>query len=270
MKEMFLKNGFNDFLPKPIEIPKMDEIVTKWIPGKKKKAPEEWDDGQAKPGGAASVRPTDSERPFSIEGVNVPMGIALTGGSEAGYRNVLSVLYTDIQNRMPDFEKLAGKLAGKPEGPPLEPEESAAFAIQAHALKSALATVGAPELSQSAAALETAGKGMDRRFIAENLPAFIRDLKTFNGKIRAAAPPPEEAPDRVRNTAILIPALEGLRAALLGYNVGRIDTIMKQLEAEAQLTPDESARLSEYILMGDYEEAAELAGELLLQNQKNG
>jgi CheY-like chemotaxis protein len=32
MKEMFLEKGFNDYLSKPIEIPKLNEIIERWIP----------------------------------------------------------------------------------------------------------------------------------------------------------------------------------------------------------------------------------------------
>jgi CheY-like chemotaxis protein len=41
MKEMFLQNGFNDFLSKPIEISKLNDILEKWIPPEKRReAPE--------------------------------------------------------------------------------------------------------------------------------------------------------------------------------------------------------------------------------------
>ncbi|MDR1411399.1 MAG: response regulator [Spirochaetaceae bacterium] len=266
MKEMFLKNGFNDFLSKPIEIPKLDEIVTKWIPREKKKDPGEWKDVPAELDETAFREPPASEKPAAIEGVDTERGIAMTGGSEEGYRNVLSALYTDIQNRAPDFERLAEK----PEGSPLSPEELSSLTIQAHALKSALATVGASELSRSASALEAAGRGMDRLFIAEKLPAFIRDLKALGGKIRAAVILPEEARRDSRGIAPLLPALEKLRAALLAYDVGRIDALAKQLEAGGLAALDETARLPELILMGDYEDAAALIEELLSQNQKKG
>ncbi|MDR1580043.1 MAG: response regulator [Synergistaceae bacterium] len=36
MKEMFLENGFNDFLSKPIEIPRLYKLVEKWVPEEKR------------------------------------------------------------------------------------------------------------------------------------------------------------------------------------------------------------------------------------------
>ena len=35
LKEMFIENGFNDFLAKPIDISKLDEILGRWIPKEK-------------------------------------------------------------------------------------------------------------------------------------------------------------------------------------------------------------------------------------------
>ncbi|MCL2284303.1 MAG: response regulator [Fibromonadales bacterium] len=37
MKEMFLSNGFNDFLPKPVDQAKLNAILEKWIPKEKQK-----------------------------------------------------------------------------------------------------------------------------------------------------------------------------------------------------------------------------------------
>jgi DNA-binding response OmpR family regulator len=32
MREMFLDNGFDDFLTKPIQIKTLEEIMTRWVP----------------------------------------------------------------------------------------------------------------------------------------------------------------------------------------------------------------------------------------------
>jgi signal transduction histidine kinase/ActR/RegA family two-component response regulator len=263
MKEMFLKNGFNDFLPKPIEIPKLDEIVTKWIPGEKKKylgKGKGWETPAAENSTASGI-------PLVIEGVDTRRGIAMTGGSERGYRDVLSVLCADIRNRMPDFEKLAEV----PEKLPFTMEEFSAFTIQAHAMKSALASIGAFGLSKDAAALEKAGRNIDRQFIVEKLPAFIRDLQTLAKKIEAVIQhkeAPREAGDR--DITSLLSMLEELRRALLAYDIGRLNSLMKRLEAEGSPIQDEADRISEFVLLGDYEEAAELIERILSPNQKIG
>jgi signal transduction histidine kinase/CheY-like chemotaxis protein len=263
MKEMFLQNGFNDFLPKPIEIPKLDEIMTRWIPGEKKKHQREWGEERT----PAMQNPAVFGIPPVIEGVDTQRGIAMTGGSEKGYRDVLSVLCTDIRNRMPDFEKLAGM----PEKLPLSLEEFSAFTVQIHAMKSALASIGAFDLSKDAAALETAGQGIDRRFIAENLPAFVRNLKALAEKIQAVIRAEEDRKETGnRDITLLLPMLEELRRALLTYDIGRLNLLMKRIEAEGFSMWDELSRVSELVLLGDYEDAAELIKGILSKNQKTG
>jgi CheY-like chemotaxis protein len=37
VREMFLQNGFDDFIAKPIDISKLDEILSRWLPKEKKK-----------------------------------------------------------------------------------------------------------------------------------------------------------------------------------------------------------------------------------------
>jgi CheY-like chemotaxis protein len=40
MREMFLENDFDDYLTKPIEISKLNEIMKRWIPKEKREEPE--------------------------------------------------------------------------------------------------------------------------------------------------------------------------------------------------------------------------------------
>jgi CheY-like chemotaxis protein len=37
-KEMFMENGFNDFLSKPIDTVKLDAVLERWIPKEKQKS----------------------------------------------------------------------------------------------------------------------------------------------------------------------------------------------------------------------------------------
>jgi CheY-like chemotaxis protein len=40
MKELFLEKGFNDFISKPVEVAKLDEIIARWVPKNKQAAAE--------------------------------------------------------------------------------------------------------------------------------------------------------------------------------------------------------------------------------------
>jgi CheY-like chemotaxis protein len=144
MREMFLEQGFDDFLSKPIEIAKLDELIAKWTPVEKK-LPVEKGNGEQR---AADRK---GETPPDIPGVDTAKGIAMTGGTIAGYRKVLAQFYKDAQERLALLQE--------------PPDETAlpVFVTQVHALKSASATIGAAEVSAEAAALEAAGRPGTRR-----------------------------------------------------------------------------------------------------------
>jgi HPt (histidine-containing phosphotransfer) domain-containing protein len=77
---------------------------------------------------------------------------------------VLAQFRKDAVERLPVFA-----------APPAE-TALAAFAVQAHAIKSAAGTIGAAEVSAEAAALEAAGKAGDMAAIQEGLPKFREHL----------------------------------------------------------------------------------------------
>jgi hypothetical protein len=70
MKEMFLQNNMNDFLPKPIEMLKLNKTLNKWIPAEKQKKHDEY------------VQETEAatSAKIEIEGVDVKSGLSLNGG----------------------------------------------------------------------------------------------------------------------------------------------------------------------------------------------
>ncbi|MDR1948071.1 MAG: response regulator [Spirochaetaceae bacterium] len=81
MREMYLEKGFNDYLSKPIEIFRLDEIMGKWIPVEKKKR-----GGRGKPdNGEEGASPLSGiQNLLSETGVDVARGIMMTGGRKRG------------------------------------------------------------------------------------------------------------------------------------------------------------------------------------------
>jgi len=151
-REMFIEKGFDDFLAKPIDISKLDELLNKWIPKDKRER------GLEKREIVENV-----QLPF-INGIDIQKGIRMTGGTEEGYRSVLSIFRIDAQERLkfllkaPDENDLSG------------------FIINVHALKSASASIGATEISADAERLEAACRNRDMDFIHENLDKFVEQL----------------------------------------------------------------------------------------------
>jgi signal transduction histidine kinase/CheY-like chemotaxis protein len=254
MKELFLEKGFNDYLAKPIELAKLDNILEKWIPESKQRK---------SAGGEAKAGPS-----FSINGLDTARGIAMTGGTEAGYRGVLAAYYRDARERLPLLEN--------------PPEEALSlFVIQVHALKSASASIGAAELSREAAELEGAGKSGDLPAIREKLPAFREGLARLVGELEKSgileepetgeedsAPGPQgtdgsQGTDGPEGTAkpegSLLPLLVSLKEAFEKSDLREIDYLMERLEKAAPAGKEKRllSDISDKLLMAEYGEARE-------------
>jgi signal transduction histidine kinase/CheY-like chemotaxis protein/HPt (histidine-containing phosphotransfer) domain-containing protein len=170
MKEMFIKNGFNDFISKPIDVSKLDEILNRWIP-KEKKAVNDEEAKTSKEQDKLPQKDTDSLLP-AISKVDTVKGIAMLRGKLDLYKKVLSMFCVDADERLAQLQKM-------PDTDTLQP-----FIIHVHSLKSVSASIGAQEISSYAAELETAGKAANMTFIREHLPDFTVLLAELIKNIR--------------------------------------------------------------------------------------
>jgi signal transduction histidine kinase/CheY-like chemotaxis protein len=179
MKEMFIEKGFDDFLAKPIDVSKLDEILCHWIP--KEKRGREIGIGNRDQGSGIRDRSSNNDpqspvsspwSPLNIPGVDVKQGIAIVGGKEEMYCKLLSLFSTDVEKWILKLNNSA--------------EDITAVANHAHALKGVTANLGMTEFSAEAAQLETACKTGDIHYMDDNLDCFINHLSELESNINAA------------------------------------------------------------------------------------
>jgi signal transduction histidine kinase/DNA-binding NarL/FixJ family response regulator/HPt (histidine-containing phosphotransfer) domain-containing protein len=248
MKELFLQSGFNDYLFKPIEIIKLNEIMEKWIPVEK----------QIKTAAGIRREAAGSNGGLVIAGVNVSRGIDLTGGTETGYRKVLAQFSADAAERLAWLREFSA--GAEPEETRQKPgQDIAGFTTRVHALKSAAGTIGAAEVSEEAAALEAAGKAGDTASIGELLPAFQTRLFNLVNAIEEALRRSRETDrgdKKGRDDSFVKDRLRLLRAALEAKNMREIDRFIEEIEdAVDEPTRDGINAVSDKVLMGEYQAA---------------
>jgi HPt (histidine-containing phosphotransfer) domain-containing protein len=243
MREMFLEKGFNDYLSKPIEISNLDKIAARWIPAEK----------QIKAGTGIKRETFSGKTGIVIPGVDTQKGIAMTGGTEAGYRKVLAQFRKDAAERLTVFAETPAETA------------LAAFTAQAHAIKSAAGTIGAAEVSAGAAALEAAGKAGDMETISKTLLFFHEHLtKLIEGIRKVLEEKNEETEAGSGEKKDLADSLSALRAALAAKNMKEIDKLLGEIE-QLSLGAETRERInavSDKVLMGEYEEAITMIDEI--------
>jgi len=188
MKEMFERHGFNGYISKPIEISTLSAVLEKWIPKEKqiKRTQEEIaaavtgnpadaqaavvNDEQAgspKEGSAAAKAPAE----IKIEGVDTAKGIEMMNGDAKIYLRILGVFHKGGQDKINEINSA------------LEASDIRLYTTYVHGLKSALASIGATELSAAALELEMAGRAENREYIDEHTPKFISGLESLFANI---------------------------------------------------------------------------------------
>jgi CheY-like chemotaxis protein len=246
MREMFIENGFNDFLAKPIDVSKLDEMLDLWIPKEKReKSNEQKNEGQDK----LPDKDVHSSFPV-IPGVDTEKGIAMTGGTLTAYKQVLSLFRKDAQDRLPLLQKAP------------DTDTLPSFVTNVHALKSASASLGAGEISAKAAELETAGKAKDMSFIHKHLPAFAQQLAELVKNIHAAIDITEDEriPSDTNNGADIsayIPIFREFAEALKSQNAAEIDRILEELNQKTfdSKTKETIEKISDDVLMTEFDNA---------------
>jgi len=213
-----------------------------------------------------------------INGVDTSKGIAMTGGTVEGYRQVLSMFRKDADERLQKlrFFLYEGLSAGKGKFPE---KHLSSLSTQIQALKSASATIGAADVSDEAARLDAAVKNKDVVFLYENLPVFIELLAELVKNTRAAIEPKpmentakpsggtflkqlflRQKPDTTAAKTDLsgyLPVFNKLRDAIGSQNLSDIDQIINELgqmpfDAKIKETLE---HISDEVLMTEFDSA---------------
>lgn len=250
MKEIFLKNGFSDFLSKPIDIQKLDAILKKWIPAEKR-IDTRADDADL----SQAAAPAGEKSLPEIADLDIAAGIARVGGSPERYMKLLGMFRQDAQAALPMLNKA--------------PEEAAlkSFTTQVHALKNVLANIGAQKLAQEAFELEKAGRSGDLASIHSGLASFYEALSALAERIGKALLP-AQATDSEAGCPLPAAAVERLQKGLVTRDIDAMDAALAQIQA-LPLDRKTSAAISEIadlLLTAEFEQAAGKLAELTQAN----
>ncbi len=251
-KELFIREGMNDFLAKPIETTKLNDILLKWIPKEK----QEFTKIAAQ---AVAVIETD----IKIKNIDVDHGINLLGGSVENYVDIIRTYYSDGLKKQSQILEM------------YQDRDINAFRTEVHAIKSASASIGALQLSDAALRLEQAAIDFDLAFIDSNVEFFLDDfnhileaIRDFLGTLQV------EDEDKAKGEiAFIKEQLPNLEEAIQLVEITKIENILGQLiefdwgEQVSSLLKTIEEHISSY----EYDEALPLIDEInkLLFENKN-
>jgi len=179
-REMFLSEGFSDFVAKPIETSVLERVLRRHIPENKIIKIEDAAAQAAETQAADYVGISDEKRAVSarekdktirMEGIDVKTGLGFCGGDMKDYVEIVQVYYTSGLVKFKEIQKAYDSRDWKN------------YAIQVHSLKSMSMGIGAEELSGMAKELEAAGKAEREDYIFAHNEEMLAEYEKILGVI---------------------------------------------------------------------------------------
>ena len=240
-REIFLEKGINDFLAKPIEIHKLDEILKRWLPAEKICKAEQ-------PDGSSEAGQEKSET-ISIPGIDAATGQRNCGGNFRIYLEILLDFCRDAESRL---TKIQDALA---EG------NIELYTTLVHALKGAARSIGAVETGEKAGMLEESAIKGHLAEINSKTNDLTNDVLTLINNIKSEVEKFEDG----EHDEISVLRLEILKTALKEMD---IEAVNRTLVAFAGLPFNSEikariAEVEEHILLFEYDKAIDKINEML-------
>ncbi len=238
MREMFLREGFDGFLSKPIELGRLHEVLKEFLPHYLI----EYKDNMK----YEKKKETSTVR---IAGMDMAVAAAHCGSEEA----VLSLLDTVYHEGINKLKQINEYYMNK---------DFESYAIEVHALKSVAKSIGAVELSELAKAHEFAAKQGNMQTIDDS---FFKLMDDYRSLLYAIKPYAKQNAPAVRAEAPL-PKVEAekklsdISAAIAEFNIKRAEDILDEMLATALDKPlaIKLSKVKNCLKIFDYDSAAHL------------
>ena len=167
--EMFISEGMNDFVTKPIEMRDMVSKLRRWLPSEKIEKKKHKNSNNVS---ALNMRKTDggtqTTTDIVIEGLDVQKAMAFLGNEDL-FWSVLKEYYRVIEKKCALIQEYEQK------------EQWKNYTVEVHALKSASRQIGALDLAHTAEQMEAAGNAGNAALIHKITPGMLEEYMFYKG-----------------------------------------------------------------------------------------
>ena len=158
-KNMFLKNGFQDFIAKPIEIAALEHVLLSWLPKDKV----ELQEGQMH---AIRMKPEDEDDSiYHFETIDEKVGLSYFANQREDYEDILRIFYEGGKKKQIELRDA------------YETGNMQAYMIQVHSLKSTALNIGAVRLSEMAKNQEVAARSSRLEEVIQNHDSMMEEYR---------------------------------------------------------------------------------------------
>jgi len=235
--EMFMKNGFDDFISKPIDIRQLNIVINKLI---RDKQTSEVIEAALKEKAEIEKREAPNQ---GLEQINMQLAEIFARDAEKSIKTIKSGMENNFKNK----------------------EDLQMYIINVHAMKSALANIGEKELSSTAFRLEQAGRENDINVILTETNEFLKKLGNVIIEIKHKMEGAETAEDPEESIELLAEKLKSINEACLTMDKKTAKNIINELREKkwSRKTNELLKQISEHLLHSEFDEVEALINEHL-------
>lgn len=166
VREMYMSEGFDDYLSKPVNPEVLEQRLVEWLP--KDKVIVDIEDEEVQDEAQDEAK---RDKILGISEIDEEKGIAYCGSKDA-YLSVINIFHETAEDKANEIRKN------------YEENDWENFTINVHALKSSARVIGAKELSEKAKKMEEAGKRHDIDEINRDIDSLLEDYRSLNDKLK--------------------------------------------------------------------------------------
>jgi len=218
---IFISNGFDDFISKPIDVRQLNNILNKFVRDKSKRHEE------------IEINNNDEDTRQEID------------------PEFAEIFVRDAENSLAVLDEIMGK------GLPFSEADLRSYIIHVHGMKSALECIEMTKLSTIARQLEQCGRDGNMDMIISQTPSFITELRAFTNALKPADIDNDDIIESEEDKDFFCEKILAAKAACEEYDEATAETLLKSLKEKRWSASHKKLidSVLKHLLHSDFDEA---------------